>query len=510
MTQATAPGQQEVLQAIDQAAEKVRNSLSNHAFLTYREENRRRIMEILSTPGTPAPLALATETDGTITATRNGQPTHTMVNTSKKEMEVLAADAVAELIAEETLRALSQGPISPETLTSTQTREHLGYAARRVISDTQTRNSAPAWLDSPKTGAYADDPHYITEKLLTKHENSLLLERITPSHQGHTVLQYNLIARNSDIFLQMETVKESPPLHFYCNRIAPNEPEPRTFTHPGEVIATVRDRLGLATNLWRVFTRIPYEAWPQNTNTTGDTIAKVCTVLAAANPTAKDPDSMNVIIPLLAKQDMDEQAEWTHGNPVQAWANLTREYLSLNIPRHPFRSSEADAELTRIADALRNTIREDHPWGGGNWETLKRRSARWHRNVIERQLLRDEAKRNGLEQKTWKSAVEETTMGPFTFTPVTTGLQLVELGEIMNNCLGSYIHDCSLGHNRIFSVQRDGELAAAVELYLQDGRWTPGQAEAHNHAKPPKGVRQHLDQLSKLYQEKQEAETEQC
>ena len=77
---------------------------------------------------------------------------------------------------------------------------------------------------------------------------SSLLERITPSHQGHTVLQYNLIARNSDIFRQMETVKESPPLHFYCNRIAPNEPEPRTFTHPGEVVATVRDRLGLATN----------------------------------------------------------------------------------------------------------------------------------------------------------------------------------------------------------------------------------------------------------------------
>ena len=508
MTQATAPDQEEVLKAIYQAAEKVGNSLSNHAFLTYREENGRRIMEILSTPGTPAPLALATETDGTITATRNGKPTHTMVKTSKKEMEALAADAVAELIAEETLRALSQGPISPDTLTTPQTRDHLGHAARRLISDTQTRNSVPAWLDSPRSGAYADDPHYIAEKLLTKHENWLLLETITPSHQGHTVLQYNLIARNSDIFRQMETVKESPPLHFYCNRMAPSEPEPRTFTHPGEVIATVRDRLGLPTNLWRVFTRIPHEAWPENTNITRDTIAKVCTVLAAANPTTKDHDSMTVIIPLLARQEIEEQAAWTHGDPVQAWANLTREYLSLNIPRHPFRSSETDAELTRIADTLRNTIRDNHPWGGGNWETLSRRSARWHRDVIERRLQDDKTRRNALAQQTWESAVQELTMGPFTFTPVTTGIQLVELGEIMNNCLGSYVHDCAQGHNRIFTVQKDGELAAAVELYLQDGRWTPGQAEAHNHAKPPKGVRHHLDQLSKLYQEKQETATE--
>ncbi len=499
------PNQDAVLKVMDEAAPTVRNALAKHAYLTCREENGRRIMEILAAPGEQALLSLAAEPDGTITATRNGEPDPNIIlNAKRTSTETQAAAAVAALIMEETLKALAGNPIAPETLSGEQARKRLEHAANDIVQDTQTRNSIPAWMMARRSTFNYQETKLIAYNFLGRYENWLLLERVFDGYDhGYTVAQYNTIARNGPVFRRMEE-RDSPPLHFYCNRIAPYEKEPRTFAHPGEVIDAVRNTLELPPRLWSIFAKIPHSCWPEGGNllqevardrnevTTRDAVTKG-SILAMANTPNNDRTSLKHAVRVLIRNIISAGAPWSHGNPMEAWANLARAYLPLDIDRHAMWTPPPDLALTRIADALRGSINNGQPWGRGNWETLNRRSERWHQAILENARRESEIRRETLAQKTWHSAIETVELQPFTFTAVTSGGALADLGVRMNNCLSTFANDCADGHCRIFTAHRGASSPPPWNSTCRTGNGCPAKpkhpATEHPQRASPKDIK---------------------
>ena len=498
-----APDLNEVLTVMAQATKKVQEALSQHRYLTLREKEGQRIMEILAGPGQPGALTLAAEPDGTITATMNGEPhPEVKLNPTAGETRGLANNAVATLIMEETLAALADGPIDPETLWSEASRNQLERDAVGIIREAERRSSTPDWYNTGRTAGKELDTKHIAETLLGRYENWLLLERMNgKNYEGHSVAEYNIVARNSATFRRMEE-RESPPLHFYCNRIAPTEPEPRTFEHPGEVIRVVKETLELPGELWKVFANIPHPAWPRGPEVNRKTVTKVCTILASGNAPLRDRESVKTMVTLLARPDTNYNVRWNHGSPTAAWGALAREFLSMEITRHSFHTSSPEALLPRIADALRGRINDDHPWGRGNWETLARRAERWHREKTINARRAREAEIESMADRGWNSALESVELEEFTFTAVTNGRALVKLSDTMENCLYTFVNDCAGGHCRIFTAHRNNELEAALEIYLQDGHWLPGQAEGSQHQRPPKGLAKLHQKLCAIYEDR--------
>ena len=494
-------GEPQILVLVAQALENVPETMAKHRFMSYHEDGPERTLEILSEPGSVPGMAYTVLADSTIRATMNGQEQEDMpLNRSREECESIVRTALATMVAEETLRLIGPRLTKLEDLTGPQVSRAIQNAGTPALRQTQERTHMPQWMNTTSSRQDMKNPQAICEKFLTRQENWLLLERFTKSYNGYTVSQYNTLARNGAVFRAMEE-QESPPLHYYVNAIAPAQEENRTFQHPGEVITCVRQHLQLTKAQWKVFARVPYPSWSGRTPDP-TTVAKACEILARANVPRASDDTLATLVPVLSRGDTRIDVQWSHGVPADAWAALARAFVAAYGGHthylYPDRTSTA---LSSLADALRDTIREDMPWGPGNWETLQHRTERWHSQATERRAKLDEKHTRERRESKWTSALAEFTQGPFTVTPVSTVPELDNLAQEMDNCLSSYWKGCTNGLNRIFTVHQEEELAAAVELYLEDNRWLPGQSEGPKRTAAPAGIKTLLKEIAGKYQE---------
>ena len=499
-----------IMALIERATVNVAQAMQHHCFMSYREtggpdvpqgpDHPQRTLEILSAPGTVPGLSYTALPDGTISARLNGEETEMRLDRQRAECEAMVSQALADLIAEETLRLMGRRTVSLEAMTHPRVAKATQDAGHSMMRELQGRDAPPAWMDSRKGWSGRGDPQYIILNLLTKHEDWLVLDRLIDSHQGHSVSDYNMVARNGRVFRTMEQ-KHSNPLHFYATHITKLDREPMEFKHPGEVIRTVRRFLKLTNPQWKTFTRIPANAWPSVTPPS--TVQKVCDIITRANVPHAKPESLKGIVPNLARHDVATDAQWSQGNPVDAWAGLARAFLECDIHYHSFNQATEVRDLPRIADALRESIEQDMPWGPGDWHTLSHRSDRWHRQVVQRARRQEQQMARERENSSWESAVDHAVQGDFTFRAANTGLILLQLGDQLDNCLSTqgYWNNCVRGLTRVFSVEQDGELAGAAALHLQDGQWLAGQCEGPSNTDPPKGLEKALQKVAQLYQQ---------
>lgn len=81
-------------------------------------------------------------------------------------------------------------------------------------------------------------------------------------------------------------------------------------------------------------------------------------------------------------------------------------------------------------------------------------------------------------QLTWTSAIEKFSTPAGDIVPLTSALELAEEGIRMHHCVGSYTQYCAEDTARIFSVRRNGDSIATIELSPDDGgAWSVQQVQ---------------------------------
>ena len=318
---------------------------------------------------------------------------------------------------------------------------------------------------------------------------------------------YNTTALNTAIFTEL--LQTSPNvLRYYCNNIATRHRKPIRLKHPGQIIEAVRDEVKLPPAEWKYFCRVTTgRAEYQEKQKYLDTIRKAMTFLAEINqPDATDRQLQRVM--------------WISGryNPTdtkmcKATIQLTNRYLE------HFKNTEHDNDndinqLDRTLDALQSHIETGIPWGIGDWDTLEKRSEKWHQQI---QQERNNKHDREIREAVWTSLIPTTTIDRYQFEPITNAQDLIRISSRMNNCLRSYWPRCLKGDNRIFIARQsrntpqepqtdnhpEFEIVAAVELRMEGRTWQVGQIEGPRRRAFPAGVKKATEKLRKMYEEAQ-------
>ena len=486
-----------------EAATRTREAVTGYQYMAYSETREKQILEFIKPTGGHALITIQREPDGAISKTTpwdSDNPTlydrtmKGMIQDHETENNLLTT--LKAMIMKEALSAA--GRVNPETLRKYSFGNSLESQAKDILKEIRGRSKTPNWLREQSQDQKGNQD--ILYKFMTPADIQIFIEHLCGRETPVTVRRYNTIARNIRVFKEMEAPGENNVLHHYFNMFG-DKPDQPAINHPGQITALMREKLRLNDSQWHTFAQTPHQAWSnrRSTSFTIEEISKVSTVLHAANARASDEESLGEIIQLIARPDTDLDHPWSHGRPLDAWANLARRYLELPIYRHMMRTSPEVQTMSNVADSLRESIRADQPWGQATWDILVQRSDRWHREQQEHANREREKARVAEMNQRWESAIQETTIGPYTFTALSTPLELDQTGEEMENCIGSYHLSCIGGTNRIFRVKQDEELVAAAELFLANNTWEIGQAESHKRGKPPQEFHQHHLELCRLY-----------
>lgn len=137
----------------------------------------------------------------------------------------------------------------------------------------------------------------------------------------------------------------------------------------------------------------------------------------------------------------------------------------------------------RLIGALRNAI-----VGPRKARALHDAVGLWHRRVASLSALRHERM---VESPGWPtlSAPWCSSCGRYDIVVLSSAVDLVEEGRILDHCVGGYYDICRRGDTQILSLREDGKRVAAVELKLGSDLTAPtlevGQFKAYRNATPP-------------------------
>ena len=313
-----------------------------------------------------------------------------------------------------------------------------------------------------------------------------------------TLSMYNKVVRNRKT---VETMMRDSENIIRCHHICLSPNDQEDMGTPEQVTREVRELLQLTPVEWKLFCRTgwhyKHQEGQHDPAETANAIRLGFKALGEANQPQAPIDTLWVIAGMTHCHQTFRQMPWNHGDPWTAWVHVINQALD-TAGRDSVRASRF--HITHVAEALLWHVENQEPWGPSSWEGYRRRSDNWHLRIIAG-LGREQDR-----QARWTSMLDETRIGQFELSPVTTGDRLIELGAQMQNCLGAYVRQCVLGNTRIFTLTQDGELKAAGQLIrLQEG-WSAGQVEAPGHQPPGTNARRAMEQAAQLYQAAQDAQ----
>ncbi len=322
----------------------------------------------------------------------------------------------------------------------------------------------------------------------------------------HSTTDYNTVLINRGIFLELQHSSPNS-LWYYANFIARKNPKPVRLAHPGQVIQAVKDSLQVTPAQWNYFCRIPTEDLrrhpPRNIQQSTRLYLKA---LAQANQPEAPQRELDRIIHFNTEHQFFSQAYWHHGDPWQAWVQLISRYLASRMQQED-KPQESDSNkgrnLKRVADALRNHVDENLPWGPGDWDTLWQRSERWHAQQLQRNNQRHQQEQEKAKTTTWASPITTLSMGSFRFDAVTNGAELIALADRMKNCLASFVQRCAKGEALIFTAHQGEALVGAAEIRNVSGQWFTGQVEGPHWTRPSKALKKAADKLASACRQKE-------
>ena len=350
---------------------------------------------------------------------------------------------------------------------------------------------------------------------------------VTPNAYNNTLL-------NLEIFGELQ--KSSPRIiAHYLEHMAPRSHAPVKFKHPGQIVQAVREELRLTPSEWRYFCRLqhPFLSTKSHEEVL-EGIRQGMKMLADINvPRAPDTILAKIIYGMNYHHHF-QTALWRCGDPRDAWVNTIRQYLEAMVEyrdknpgaegyaRDPWGASDPIEpgkagnlefqELINAGDALLGHIRDEMPWGHGDWDNIQARSERWHHRETERRE-RERARQEELrkdpnykeEESSWTSLIPTQTHDGVEMRPLTTSQELRETAKTMHNCIETYRGRCETNTSRIFTIHQGGKLVAAAELIISQGEWRVGQVEGRNRRRRiPRPVILAVGKLRDSYQKAQE------
>ena len=187
--------------------------------------------------------------------------------------------------------------------------------------------------------------------------------------------QYNLVALNQQLFEAMISTGQTTPLRYHCIHLCKEGP-PRKFEHPGEIIRETRAAVAMTDAQWRYFclaAKVERHDIPGSQFMAG--MRNSCQVLAEANRPKAPHHLLRMVFIRPREHDAFRNAEWDHGSAWDAWVNIVRRFLE------PQPQPVSPSQLSRVTDAFHYHVTNQLPWGPGNWQALRARTSRWHREV---------------------------------------------------------------------------------------------------------------------------------
>ena len=259
------------------------------------------------------------------------------------------------------------------------------------------------------------------------------------------------------------------------------------ITNPAKLVKDVRS--SLSKTQWRVFREIPqwmfidiYQYLRQQKGVVAvrqpfrEKLYKLCSWFAEAQVS---PSQMTI-------NNDHELRNWSRVRSYVFWPNvvlepaadqLIIEYLRTNLGDG---YTNWDVELQDIWDYIRNehvTVEQIKRWGLSGVYT---RSRRWHNQPNRRYGYYGGLGRYGHrdpKQITWKDKTppDGIILNDLHVVPLLDGQQLLDEGERMHHCVGSYYSRCAEGLSRIFSIRRRPHTAEEVQRSLGDEPIQVGQ-----------------------------------
>ena len=344
------------------------------------------------------------------------------------------------------------------------------------------------------------------------HSNPALREQLT-------IDEYNFTIRNKDSLAQLE--EQSPAVIRWYTRTGLYKNWPETFrtargkpVKPSQVIERVRKDTGLDEEepaRWKAFLTTPLQRIGRHRFTRFSNVSAAereaarrnarerlqeqlvsyTEMLARANPSPKHAPDDYQLGQLWNCEHHTQQLkakEWSHGDPMAAWANIVQAYLEDSenerngeIPRR------YGTTLSDVGDALQAAIEAQEPWPtGARWPDHKAKSERWHTRMVAEARERREKER---ATASWTAPVQQASMKGHQAKALTTPKQLSIAGSELHNCLDSYWQRCLKGQALIYLISEEKENApvAAAELHKPEsrGQWEPGQVRLAKNNEAP-------------------------
>jgi hypothetical protein len=166
--------------------------------------------------------------------------------------------------------------------------------------------------------------------------------------------------------------------------------------------------------------------------------------------------------------------------------NALREVLGLRISGHADWHAGWLNRNPAVASAIEQVIHRS--LGHIEFARLLEIVRRWQ-DAFRRQHATDNAENALIRGLTWRAPVEELRTGDWVIVPILSAAELIEEGQQMEHCVGSYISDCRMGRLQIWSVrdalgQRRSTLATRFQK--APSGWIAGisQHRAKLNAKP--------------------------
>jgi hypothetical protein len=117
---------------------------------------------------------------------------------------------------------------------------------------------------------------------------------------------------------------------------------------------------------------------------------------------------------------------------------------------------------------------------GATWASLMRRQRAWHLEDARQNM--ENRKKSGVRYS-WAPIVSQLQAGDLEAISLNTSEELWEEGILQRHCVGGYDHNCYLNESRIYSIRRDGDRMATLEVSLRGDKFENRQLYGPGNSK---------------------------
>ena len=294
-----------------------------------------------------------------------------------------------------------------------------------------------------------------------------------------------------------------------------------TIRHPGQVVQIAQQGMinaGLERKNWKFATKLPSPIMQEiikhnNRYNPAWAINHMAEVRAIPTPEIASRAIEMLPVRIVVRQQAEPEEQQEYQQEYREIRTIEQENYGRTLrlmfresQNHPEDNQRITRQSTNLPDYIDAMCWEQVRIESNSWNGLLERSARWHREMNEREELQ---RRQNLINRDggyleWNSLMGPVEIDGFTITPLTSEAGLLEEAQEMRHCVSGYGRTCANGGSRIFSITRDGQRVATIEIQLRQTNWTTNQIQGIMNQPVEKEVQAAGTELAKRYSQEWE------